>query len=34
LIEQYNAMKRAHEGGSMDDYNAAKRAFFYEYFQL
>jgi GrpB-like predicted nucleotidyltransferase (UPF0157 family) len=34
LIEQYNAMKRAHEGGSMDDYNAAKRAFFYENFQL
>jgi GrpB-like predicted nucleotidyltransferase (UPF0157 family) len=34
LIEQYNAMKRAHEGGSMGDYNAAKRAFFYENFQL
>lgn len=34
LIEQYNAMKRAHEGGSVDDYNAAKRAFFYENFQL
>jgi GrpB-like predicted nucleotidyltransferase (UPF0157 family) len=34
LIEQYNALKRAHEGGSMNGYNAAKRAFFYENFQL
>jgi hypothetical protein len=34
LIERYNAMKRAHEGGSIDEYNAAKRAFFYENFQL
>jgi GrpB-like predicted nucleotidyltransferase (UPF0157 family) len=34
LIQQYNAMKRAHEGGSIDDYNAAKRAFFYDNFQL
>ena len=34
LVEQYNAMKRAHEGGSADDYNAAKRSFFYENFRL
>lgn len=34
LIDEYNALKRAHEGGSPDDYNAAKRAFFYENFRL
>ncbi len=34
LIEQYNAMKRAHEGASQADYNAAKRQFFYDNFQL
>ncbi len=34
LIERYNAVKRAHEGGSADDYNAAKRDFFYENFCL
>jgi GrpB-like predicted nucleotidyltransferase (UPF0157 family) len=34
LIRRYNAMKRVHEGGAVDDYNAAKRAFFYENFAL
>jgi GrpB-like predicted nucleotidyltransferase (UPF0157 family) len=29
LRERYNALKREHEGGSVDAYNAAKRAFFY-----
>ena len=29
LLERYNALKREHEGGSVDAYNAAKRAFFY-----
>jgi hypothetical protein len=33
LRERYNALKRAHEGGSIDDYNVAKRAFFYESFR-
>lgn len=32
LIERYNAMKRQHEGGPVDDYLAAKRAFFYDNF--
>jgi len=32
LIDQYNALKREHEGGSVDDYLAAKRDFFYENF--
>jgi len=32
LVERYNAMKREHEGGPIDDYNAAKRAFFYDNF--
>jgi hypothetical protein len=32
LIAEYNALKRAHEGGSLEDYNAAKRAFFYDNF--
>ena len=32
LIHRYNAMKREHEGGRVDDYNAAKRAFFYDTF--
>jgi GrpB-like predicted nucleotidyltransferase (UPF0157 family) len=34
LIERYNAMKRAHEGGEVGDYDAAKRAFFYDNFRL
>ena len=32
LIDRYNAVKRKHEGGSIDEYLAAKRAFFYENF--
>jgi len=34
LIEEYNALKRAHEGGSADEYNAAKRDFFHRNFRL
>ena len=34
LIERYNALKHAHKGGSVEDYQAAKRAFFYESFRL
>jgi len=34
LIERYNELKRAHEGGSEAAYDAAKREFFYENFQL
>jgi GrpB-like predicted nucleotidyltransferase (UPF0157 family) len=34
LSERYNALKRAHEGSSQDDYNAAKRDFFYDNFRL
>jgi hypothetical protein len=34
LIERYNDMKRASAGSSTAEYNAAKRAFFYENFQL
>jgi GrpB-like predicted nucleotidyltransferase (UPF0157 family) len=34
LIDRYNALKREHEGGSVEDYNAAKRAFFYDNFTL
>jgi GrpB-like predicted nucleotidyltransferase (UPF0157 family) len=34
LIEEYNALKRAYEGGSPDDYNAAKRHFFHSNFRL
>lgn len=34
LIELYNALKRAHEGGSADEYQAAKRDFFRENFAL
>ena len=34
LVEQYNALKREHEGGSIDDYLAAKRDFFRDNFQL
>jgi len=34
LIEQYNALKREHEGRSVDEYNAAKREFFYGNFRL
>jgi GrpB-like predicted nucleotidyltransferase (UPF0157 family) len=32
LMAQYNALKRAHEGGSSRDYDAAKRDFFYDNF--
>ena len=32
LIERYNALKRDHEGGSIDDYLAAKRDFFRDNF--
>jgi len=34
LIKRYNALKRGHEGGSQDDYNAAKRDFFHDNFRL
>jgi len=34
LIERYNALKRAYEGGSYDEYQAAKRDFFYANFRL
>ena len=34
LIEQYNALKRAYEGRSLDDYEAAKRQFFHGHFNL
>lgn len=34
LIHRYNALKREAEGGSIDDYNAAKRAFFHDNFAL
>jgi GrpB-like predicted nucleotidyltransferase (UPF0157 family) len=34
LIKRYNALKRAHEGGSQDDYNAAKRDFFHDNFRF
>lgn len=34
LREQYNQLKHAHQGGSSDDYNAAKRGFFYGNFRL
>jgi GrpB-like predicted nucleotidyltransferase (UPF0157 family) len=34
LIKCYNALKRAHEGGSQDDYNAAKRDFFHDNFRF
>jgi GrpB-like predicted nucleotidyltransferase (UPF0157 family) len=32
LIDRYNALKREHEGGSIDDYLAAKRDFFRDNF--
>jgi len=32
LIEQYNALKRAYQGRSLDEYQAAKREFFYGHF--
>jgi GrpB-like predicted nucleotidyltransferase (UPF0157 family) len=32
LVERYNALKREHEGGSIDDYLAAKRDFFRDNF--
>ena len=34
LVERYNALKREHEGGSIDGYLAAKRDFFRDNFQL
>jgi GrpB-like predicted nucleotidyltransferase (UPF0157 family) len=34
LIEQYNTLKRAYEGRSLDEYQAAKREFFYSHFDL
>jgi GrpB-like predicted nucleotidyltransferase (UPF0157 family) len=34
LLERYNALKREHEHSSVDDYNAAKRAFFRDNFRL
>jgi GrpB-like predicted nucleotidyltransferase (UPF0157 family) len=34
LIERYNELKRAHEGGSVDEYQAAKRDFFRANFRL
>jgi GrpB-like predicted nucleotidyltransferase (UPF0157 family) len=34
LMERYNALKRAHEGGSLDAYQAAKRDFFRENFRF
>lgn len=34
LLERYNALKREHEGGSINDYQAAKRKFFRENFRL
>ena len=34
LLERYNALKREHEGGSIDSYLAAKREFFRDNFQL
>jgi GrpB-like predicted nucleotidyltransferase (UPF0157 family) len=34
LIARYNELKRAHEGGSVDEYQAAKRDFFRANFRL
>jgi GrpB-like predicted nucleotidyltransferase (UPF0157 family) len=34
LIKRYNALKRAHEGGSEGAYKAAKRDFFHDNFRL
>jgi GrpB-like predicted nucleotidyltransferase (UPF0157 family) len=34
LVKGYNALKRTHEGSSLDEYQAAKRAFFYDNFKL
>jgi GrpB-like predicted nucleotidyltransferase (UPF0157 family) len=34
LVERYNALKREHDGGPVDDYLAAKRDFFYRNFRL
>jgi len=34
LIERYNALKQAYEDGSYDEYDAAKRDFFYANFLL
>lgn len=33
LIEEYNALKRAHDGGSAEEYNVAKRDIFYGNFR-
>jgi hypothetical protein len=30
LAERYNALKRSHDGRSIDDYKAAKRDFFHQ----
>jgi len=34
LVYRYNAVKRAHERGSIDEYLAAKRAFFHDNFAV
>jgi hypothetical protein len=34
LAERYNVLKRKHEGGSIDDYKAAKRDFFHQIVRL
>ena len=34
LIERYNALKRAYDGRSVDEYAAAKRQFFRRNFRL
>jgi GrpB-like predicted nucleotidyltransferase (UPF0157 family) len=34
LLARYNALKRGHEGGSLEAYQAAKREFFRENFRL
>ena len=34
LIDRYNALKRSQEGRSLEDYQAAKREFFYGNFRL
>lgn len=34
LVERYNALKREHEGGSLDEYKAAKRDFFYRVLEI
>ncbi len=34
LMDQYNAVKRAHDRGSIDEYLAAKRTFFHDNFAV